>query len=199
MATDNRIKVWDPLVRVFHWTLVAAFSLAYVTEEDFLFLHSWAGYTVFALIMLRVIWGFIGPRFARFSNFVYPAREIGTFVKQSLRLRAKRYLGHNPAGGAMIVFLIISLLLTTVTGMAVYGAGDNAGPLAAWLGNSGYFLQDIFEEVHEFFANFTVLLVFIHVAGVIVESLIHGENLVRAMFTGYKRAPTYPSAMEKLS
>lgn len=198
MVTENKIKVWDPLVRVFHWTLVAAFGLAYITEEDFLLLHSWAGYTVFGLIMVRLIWGFIGSRYARFSDFVYPPREIKSFVKQTLVLRAKRYLGHNPAGGAMIVLLMISLLLTTLTGMAVYGAGDNAGPMASWLGNSGYYLQDVFEEVHEFFANFTLLLVFIHVAGVIVESLIHGENLVRAMFNGYKRAPSYEPAKEKL-
>jgi len=197
MAAENRIKVWDPLVRVFHWTLVAAFGIAYFTEEDFLLLHSWAGYIVFALLLVRLVWGFLGTRYARFSNFIYSPREIRHFLKQTLRLRAKRYIGHNPAGGAMIVLLIISLLITTITGMAVYGISDNAGPLATWLSNSGHATEKAFEEVHEFFANFTLLLVFVHVAGVIVESLLHRENLVHAMFNGYKRAPSSKLAGEK--
>ena len=199
MATENRIKVWDPLVRVFHWSLVAAFGIAYVTEEDFMLLHSWAGYTVFGLLMIRLIWGFLGTRYARFSNFVYSPREIRQFLKQTLQLRARRYIGHNPAGGAMIILLIVSLLITTSTGMAVYGISDGAGPLAGWLSQSGHATEKLFEEVHEFFANLTLFLVFVHVAGVIVESLLHRENLVRAMFNGYKRAPGSELVEEKQS
>ena len=150
MAAENRVKVWDPLVRVFHWALVAAFGIAYFSEDDFLLLHSWAGYIVFALLLVRLVWGFLGTRYARFSNFIYSPREIRQFLKQTLRLRAKRYIGHNPAGGAMIVLLIISLLITTITGMAVYGISDNAGPLATWLSNSGHATEEAFEEVHEF-------------------------------------------------
>jgi cytochrome b len=145
------------------------------------------------------VWGLIGPHYARFSNFVQPPREVAQFLKQTLRLRAKRYLGHNPAAGAMIVLLLISLIFTTLTGMAVYGAGDNAGPLAGLFGSSAFYWQKILEEVHEFFANFTLMLVFIHVAGVIVESLIHRENLIRAMFNGYKRADSQEPAKENLS
>jgi len=199
MATTQKIKVWDPLVRVFHWGLVGAFTLAYLTEDDFMLLHSWAGYVVFGLIMVRVVWGFIGPRYARFKDFVHSPRVVRRFLKQTVRLRARRYLGHNPAGGAMIVLLLISLLLTTVTGMAVYGAGDNAGPLAAWLSNSSHFWQEALEGTHEFFANFTLLLVFIHVAGVIVEGLIHRENLVRSMIDGYKREQPGEAVEEQLS
>lgn len=199
MVNENRIKVWDPLVRAFHWTLVAAFGIAYVTEEDFLSLHSWAGYTVFALLMVRLVWGFIGTRYARFSNFIYSPREIRHFLKQTMQLRGKRYIGHNPAGGAMIVLLILSLLITTVTGMAVYGISDNAGPLANWLSHSSHATEKMFEEVHEFFANFTLFLVFVHVAGVVVESVLHRENLVRAMFSGYKRASHQELVEEKQS
>lgn len=187
MKIENSVKVWDIFVRVFHWSLVLAFTIAYLTEDDFLLLHSWAGYIVLALIGLRLIWGFVGTRYACFSDFVYPPRKIKTFVKETLQVRAKRYLGHNPAGGAMIILLLISLFMVTLTGMALYGAAENAGPFAGWLANSGELLQDVLEEIHEFFANFTVLLIFIHVAGVIVESLIHGENLILSMFNGYKR------------
>ena len=185
---QNMIKVWDPLIRVFHWTLVSAFLIAYVTEEDFLTPHVWAGYLVLALIVIRILWGFVGPRYARFSSFVFSPRKIVGFLKDTFTFKAKRYLGHNPAGGAMILLMLLSLILTAVTGIAIYGIEENAGPLATVLSSAGEFWEDFFEETHEFLANFTVFLVAIHVAGVIVESFIHRENLVRAMVDGNKRA-----------
>jgi len=188
MNIHDMVKVWDPLVRAFHWILVIAFFTAYFTEDDFLTLHVYAGYTVLGLILLRLIWGFVGGRYARFSSFVTRPRVAWQYFKDAVLLRAKRYIGHNPAGGAMIVILLISLLLTTVTGLAAYGASESAGPLAGWLGHIGESGEDFIKEVHEFFANFTVFLVVIHVGGVIFESLAHRENLVRSMVNGYKPA-----------
>ncbi len=193
MNTNTKVKVWDPLVRVFHWTLVVAFFTAYITEDDFLTVHTYAGYTVLGLILLRIIWGVIGTRHARFRNFVTSPRVAWQYLKDTLFLRAKRYLGHNPAAGAMIVLLLVSLLITTLSGLATYGAVESAGPLGNWLGNIGETGEDMLEEVHEFFANFTVLLVIIHVGGVIIESLVHRENLVRSMLNGYKKADANPS------
>ena len=186
MKSNTMIKVWDPLVRVFHWSLVVAFFTAYFTEDDFLTLHTYAGYTVLGLILFRILWGLVGSRHARFSDFVTSPRTAWQYLKDTLRFRAKRYLGHNPAGGAMIVMLLLSLLITTLTGIAVYGAAESAGPLAAWLGNIGERGEDVLKEIHEFFANFTLLLVAIHVSGVIVESFIHRENLVKSMVNGNK-------------
>jgi cytochrome b len=183
---QNTVKVWDPFVRIFHWTLVLSFFIAYLTEDDFLSFHTYAGYTVLTLIGLRIIWGIIGTRHARFTDFVYSPAAIKKFLKDTFQFKAKRYLGHNPAGGAMIIIMMVSLLLTTFTGLAVYGAEEQAGPLASWFSHSHSLWGDIFEETHEFFANFTVLLVVIHVAGVIVESMIHKENLVKAMIDGKK-------------
>ena len=188
MQSQAMVKVWDPLVRSFHWILVIAFFTAYFTEDDFLTLHVYAGYTVLGLIVLRLVWGIVGTRYARFSSFVTRPRVAWQYLKDTLLLRAKRYLGHNPAGAAMIVLLLISLLLTTLTGLAIYGASESAGPLAGWFGNVGELGEDVIKEVHEFFANFTIVLVAIHVGGVIFESLAHRENLVRAMFNGYKKA-----------
>jgi cytochrome b len=188
MTTQAMVKVWDPLVRLFHWALVAAFFTAYITEDDFLTLHTYAGYSVVGLVLLRIIWGFIGTRYARFGSFVTRPRVAWQYLKNTLSRRAKRYVGHNPAGGAMIVLLLVSLLITTFSGIAAYGAVESAGPLGNWLGTAGEFWEDTFKEVHEFFANFTVLLVAMHVIGVIVASLLHRENLVRAMYTGYKPA-----------
>ena len=184
---QGEVRVWDPFVRIFHWLLVLLFTLAYFTGEDLLSLHVYAGYAVFGLILLRMLWGVVGTPHARFSDFVYRPSRVISFVKDTLALRARRYLGHNPAGGAMILLMLVSLLLVSVSGVAIYGIEKGAGPLAM-LGGSGEFLEDALEEVHEFFANFMVLLVVVHIAGVIAESLIHRENLVKAMLTGRKRA-----------
>ena len=191
MKETVTVKVWDPVVRIFHWTLVAAFTITYVSGEDFLVLHSWVGYLILGLLMLRIIWGFIGTRYARFSDFVYRPDTIKQFLKDTLRFRARRYLGHNPAGGAMVILLMASLLLTSFTGLLVWGAEEHAGPLAHWFSNGHNAWGEVTEEAHEFFANLTLFLVFLHVAGVLVESVIHEENLISAMITGFK--PRKPS------
>ncbi|KPK12247.1 MAG: cytochrome B [Acidithiobacillales bacterium SG8_45] len=186
MRDTGKVKVWDPVVRIFHWALVASFTIAYLSEEDFLSIHTWAGYIVIGLLVVRFIWGFAGTKYARFSDFVYRPKTISQFLKDTIVFKARRYLGHNPAGGAMVVLLMISLLITTFTGLVVYGAEEQAGPLAHWFSASHSIWGEIAEEMHEFFANFTLLLVLVHVAGVMVESLIHKENLVSAMITGFK-------------
>lgn len=186
MTDLSKIKVWDQLVRFFHWALVSAFVIAFISEEDLLTVHSWAGYLIFILISIRIVWGFVGTRYARFSDFVYSPTTIIQFLKDTTQFRAKRYIGHNPAGGAMVILLMISLLVTSTSGVLLYGAEEHAGPLAHWFNQTGGFWSKVLEDLHEFFANFTLLLVFIHIIGVIVESLIHKENLVSAMLTGYK-------------
>lgn len=184
MNTQEMCKVWDLPLRIFHWLLVAGFFIAYMTEDELLTVHVWAGYTVFGLLLFRLAWGFIGNEYARFSQFLCkPAESIG-YVKELIASKAKRYKGHNPAGALMIILLLFSLLITCITGFAVYGADQGAGPLAA----IGPEYEKLWEEIHEFFANFTLLLVFIHIAGVAVESTMHRENLVKAMWTGYKKS-----------
>lgn len=188
MKNNESIKVWDLPLRIFHWLLVVGFFVAYLTEDELLTVHVWAGYLVPGLLVFRLAWGFIGNEYARFSSFLCsPARSIA-YVKDLAALKTKRYIGHNPAGAAMIVLLLISLLMTVLTGLAVYGADQAAGPLAS-IGPAN---EEFWEEIHEFFANFTLLLVFIHVVGVAVESYIHRENLAKAMVNGYKKITTNP-------
>lgn len=183
------VKVWDPLVRVFHWLLVVGFFTAYFTEGEgeTLTLHTWAGYVVAGLILVRLVWGFIGTRHARFGDFVTRPAVVKDYLLSVLRMHPRRYLGHNPAGGLMIIALLISLLVTVSSGMGLYAVEEQAGPLAGWLGGLGESWEEVFEGLHEFFANFTLFLVVVHVAGVLVESLLHSENLVRAMVTGRKQ------------
>lgn len=187
MNTDSRrdIPVWDPAVRLFHWSLAAAFLVAYVTEDDWEMLHVNAGYLVGILLVLRMLWGFIGPRHARFSDFVRTPRDVIAYVADAVRFRAPRYIGHNPAGGAMVVALMSSLAITAVSGIALYGTTDFAGPLAGML--RGELAADVLEGLHELGANLTLFLVVLHLGGVLFSSLEHGENLIKSMITGRKK------------
>jgi cytochrome b len=165
----QRVRVWDPFVRLFHWALAAAVLMAFVTEDDGQGLHTLAGYTVMGLIAARLVWGLIGPRHARWWDFVRGPRAVLDYVRESVRGTAPRYLGHNPAGGAMIVALLVGLTATTLSGLSTL---DNEG----------------LKDLHEFFAYATLCLIPLHLLGVAVGSLRHRENLVRAMIDGDKRA-----------
>lgn len=167
------VKVWDPFVRVFHWSLAALVLLAYATGDELEQLHIAAGYTIAGLLALRVLWGFVGPRHARFGDFVRSPRAVLTYLRDVALLRAPRYLGHNPAGGFMIVALIVMLIGTCVSGYMMT--------------TDAYWGSEAFEEVHETFANLTIGLIVVHVFGVLVASFEHRENLVKAMITGRKR------------
>ena len=182
--TDEAIEVWDPLVRLFHWSLTAFFCLAYFLEGEWLNMHSHAGYTVFLLVVFRIVWGVIGPRHARFSDFVSPPGTAIAYLKQLVNSTAKRHIGHNPAGSAMIVALLITLSVTTLSGMALF-ATEGSGPLAATF--VAFWPGHVLAEVHEIATDFTLVLVIVHLAGVLLTSLRHKENLTRAMITGSKR------------
>ncbi len=208
-SSSKQIKVWDPLVRLFHWTLVISFLVAYLSGEELQQVHIYSGYLITGLLVLRIIWGFIGSRHARFYDFLYSPREITSYLKSLISGKPKHYLGHNPAGGVMVILLLISLGSTVATGLIMdSGANTLSGAPAmqnapsdrTWLAREdeddddeafeteGREDNEAMEEIHEFFANFTLFLVFFHVAGVIVSSRLHRENLVRAMITGKKTA-----------
>ncbi|HEY0721260.1 MAG TPA: cytochrome b/b6 domain-containing protein [Gammaproteobacteria bacterium] len=190
MAANDTIKVWDPLVRLFHWSLVVSFFITYLSGDEWESLHVTAGYVVAGLVAFRVVWGVVGTRHARFSDFVFSPATVLAYLKALAAGRAKRYLGHNPAGGWMVVALLLSLGLTALTGMLAHGtftvAFNLISPAMAHDDEEGDEGDELFEELHEFFANFTLLLVAVHVAGVLISSVLHRENLVRAMITGRK-------------
>ena len=167
------IRVWDPLVRVFHWSLALLFATAWLTGDEVEWLHIYVGYGIAGLLAVRIVWGFAGTRHARFSDFVYRPSEVVSYLADSVRLRAKRYIGHNPAGGAMVIALLGMLAATAGTGILMTSEAFHD---AHWV-----------EEVHETLANLALILVGLHIAGVVLASLEHGENLVKAMFTGRKR------------
>ena len=167
------VPVWDRFVRVFHWSLVGLIAAAWLTE-DLKRVHHWIRYTVLALVAARLVWGVIGSPHARFADFVAGPARISAYLRDRLHGTERRYLGHNPAGGAMIVALLTAILVTCVSG---------------WLMLTDRFWRsETMENIHEVSATVILVLVTGHVAGVVWESLRHRENLVRAMITGRKRA-----------
>lgn len=182
LTTDNAgratrpatVKVWDPLVRIFHWSLVLAFIIAWATGDEVESVHIATGYVIMGLVGFRLVWGLIGTKHARFTDFIRSPRTVIAYMRDMLRFRAKRYLGHNPAGGAMVAALLLMLSALSATG---YMMTTDAFWGVEWV-----------EEVHEALANLMLVLVGLHLAGVAFSSVEHRENLVRAMFTGRKRA-----------
>jgi cytochrome b len=199
------IRVWDPLVRVFHWSLVAAFAVAWLTGEDSQGLHEWAGYAAVALIAVRIIWGFVGSKYARFSQFVRGPGSVLAYLRDMLRNREARYIGHNPAGAAMILAILLTMSGTAFSGWLLVDPArramfpdlpqimapafaDETGE--AYEGaDSGNGAESSLEEIHETLANLMLLLIALHVGGVVLASVRHRENLARAMITGAKRSP----------
>ena len=209
-TSKSEVKVWDIFVRMFHWTLVLSFVIVYFTGDEDNLWHIYLGYYIGFLIIFRLIWGFVGTRYARFSNFVYSPTSVIDYIKSMLSKNPKHYLGHNPAGGYMVLALLFMLSITTLTGLKVYGIEGN-GPLAGSTQISLISIamaddddekyqrgeheedeegEEFWEEIHEVTANLTVLLILLHILGVIMSSKIHGENLVRAMITGKKEEKT---------
>jgi cytochrome b len=169
---DSKILVWDVPVRVFHWLMVLCFAGAYITSEGerWRLVHVTLGYSMAGLVGFRVLWGVLGTRYARFRNFVRGPAQVLRYLRSLLGGVPQHYTGHNPAGAVAIVLLLLCAVLISLTGWASYN--DMGGE---WL-----------SELHEGAGNAMLALVAVHLAGVVVSTLLHRENLVRAMVTGTK-------------
>ena len=165
------VRVWDVFVRVFHWSLVILFVAAFVTGDGSERLHIAVGYAIAVLVALRIVWGFVGTRHARFASFVHGPRAVKRYLLSLVSLHPERHVGHNPAGGWAVLALLGLGAVTALTGWLNFN--DYGGH---WL-----------EELHEGAASAMLALVFVHIGAVVVSSLIHRENLVRAMLSGFKR------------
>jgi len=168
----RKILVWDFPTRAFHWLLALSFAGAFLTAESERYrdVHVTLGYTMLGLVAFRLVWGLIGTRYARFWSFAFGPRSVLTYLKSLLTRSPQHYVGHNPAGSWAIYALLTLIVLAGASGWATY---EDLG--GHWM-----------EEVHEAFSNLLLAVVALHIAGVAVSSLVHGENLVRAMVTGYK-------------
>lgn len=217
MGNKQIVKVWDIAVRFFHWALVGCLAVAFISAENSQNLHIIFGHGVLFLVLFCILYGFVGTKYARFSDFLYPPARIADYLKGLLIGRPKHYLGHNPAGGFMIVILLLILLSLTLSGLKAYGVkghGLSAGHEVSF--TSKAFADgnekaehdnhkrhsraerdsqraekdekdEFWKDIHETIAYFTVFLVAIHITGVLVSSLAHRENLIKAMITGRKQ------------
>jgi cytochrome b len=166
------VHVWDPLVRIFHWTVVLGVLLNSFLVEGGKAPHRYVGYVVATALAIRITWGFIGSAHARFSDFVVSPVAVVRHLAAVLAGRDRRYVGHNPAGGAMILALIGLLAVTCLTG---------------WMqGLDAFWGVEWVQEAHKIFANLILALAAVHALAAIVESFAHRENLVLAMITGRK-------------
>jgi len=170
------VPVWDPVVRSFHWILVVMFVAAYISAEEAEGLHLFTGYCIIALLMVRVVWGFIGSPHARFTDFVRWPHEVMEYLRLAREHRAPRYLGHNPAGGAMTIALMAMIAGICLTGYLL--------TTASWWGS------EAMEGLHELLVNGTLGLIALHLLGNLFSSRLHHENLTLSMITGMKRAVT---------
>jgi cytochrome b len=168
------IRVWDPVVRILHWTVVLGVALAWLTSEWSRNTHETVGYVIFAAICIRLVWGFIGSRYARFVQFVRSPSRTLDYARALASRKSSRFIGHNPLGSWMILALLATLALSCVSG---YMMSMDAFFGEAWV-----------EGVHEASATGVLVLAGIHLLGVAVSSVLHAENLVKAMLTGKKRA-----------
>ncbi len=170
----DRVRIWDPVVRVFHWTLALSLAVAWLSANVFEAVHVWAGYAAGALVLVRLVWGFVGTPYARFAHFVRSPGTVLDYLGAILRRAERRYLGHNPAGGAMIVALLLATAATAFTG---------------WLlTTDAYWGVKWMQHVHNVLAHGLLLLVGLHVVGVLLACYRHRENLIAAMVRGTKRA-----------
>lgn len=168
----SRTMIWDWPVRLFHWSLAASFAGAWLTadSERWLNVHIACGYTMAGLIVFRLLWGIVGTRHARFSDFIRGPKAVIRYLRSLLSAHPEPHAGHNPLGAIAVVMLLTLGLATAASGWAMY---NELG--GEWL-----------EEVHEILATVMLVVVGMHVVGVIFSSLKHHENLIASMFTGYK-------------
>lgn len=180
-----KILVWDLPTRLFHGLFAASFALAWLTAEaeSWFVVHVFAGYLMLGLVAYRLVWGFVGGRYARFSTFCFSPRQAFAYLWQAVSGKAPRYLGHNPAGSWAIYLLLGLAVLAGLSGLFTLGGQEGQGPFAAWV---PYRAGEALGEVHEAAASLMLAVVIGHIAGVVLESWLHRENLPRAMVTGRK-------------
>jgi cytochrome b len=183
----QRTLIWDLPTRLFHWSLASSFAIAWLTSEgdQWRSIHVFLGYLMLGLVVFRLIWGFAGSHFSRFASFWFGPKEALDYLKQVATGHAPRHVGHNPTGSVAIYILLVMAVVVGVTGVLTLGGDEQQGLAAGWFS----FAQiQTLKKLHELGATLMLLVVAGHITGVVVESVMHKENLARSMVTGIKMA-----------
>lgn len=184
----EQIKIWDVPVRLFHWSLVLGFVLAYVSAEvGILDAHVLIGYFLIVLLGFRVLWGFIGGQYARFNSFIFSPSETMGYIRSLRGAHPAHYYGHNPAGALMVFGLLALLAAIFMSGLVTLATVDYEGPLLFLANQVSDDTSYFFRHAHDFFVDVALILIPLHLIGVIAGSIQHKENLARAMVTGMKQ------------
>ena len=190
MAQKNdRLRIWDLPVRLFHWCLVLLLCVSYFSGKaggDWMKLHFWSGYSILTLLLFRIAWGFVGSTTARFSDFIKGPRASAGYLKNIVLGQSTFEVGHNPVGGLMVIALLLAVLAQAAVGLfsADTDTGIVSGPLANMLPDKWV---DRLTHFHHFWVNVLIVLIALHVLAAIVYLVWKRQNLIGAMFTGYKR------------
>ncbi|MDT8376104.1 MAG: cytochrome b/b6 domain-containing protein [Mariprofundaceae bacterium] len=186
MNNSRHIQVWDPLVRIFHWSVAGCFIIAYLLEDEMLRLHLLMGSIVLGLVIFRLIWGVMGTEYSRFTDFACSIRDINRHLHDLVRLRPAHHTGHTPVGGIMIFVLLAGLLMLCLSGVMLYALENSSAPFALLMSEATPGMILVIENSHGLIADTLALLIVFHIAGAVLESVLQKENLIRAMVTGYK-------------
>lgn len=190
----QRTLIWDLPTRLFHWALASSFAFAWLTGDGdrWRSIHVFLGYLILGLVVFRLVWGFAGSHFSRFASFCFGPSEALAYLKQVATRKAPRHVGHNPTGSLAIYTLLALAVAVSLTGILTLGGDEQQGIAAGWLSFSQV---EWLKELHEVGANLMLAVVIGHITGVVVESVLHHENLARSMVTGFKMAaPGTPRA-----
>lgn len=169
---DGAVRVWDPFIRIFHWSLVSCVLLNYFVIDDGETLHQWIGYTASALVTARIFWGFVGSKHARFADFFPTPARLRAHLRRTISGQPETHPGHNPVGALMMLALIGLVLALGVSGFMQ--------SLDAFWG------EEWLQEVHELLATTLISLAGLHAAAAIIMSRLERTNLIGAMFSGVK-------------
>jgi len=179
---------WGLPTRIFHTSLVLFVFIAWISaDDDYLQLHSAFGYAIGVLIIFRLIWGLIGPKYSNFRDFNFSIKKAIDFSKNVLSQSSEKHVGHNPAAALVLFSLLIIIFIVVITGVLTLGAQDAKGVFSS-LHDTFFKDLELFEELHEIFANIMLAFIAMHLAGLLTDWVLHKKDeTLKSILTGYKR------------
>lgn len=187
LAEQRTVKVWDIPLRIFHWSLVILFAVAYITNSlgtDYFKYHLWSGYAIIVLVSFRILWGIVGSYHARFINFVQNPVATAKYALSVFKRKDKHYAGHNPLGAIMVIALLLTILAQAVTGLFTNDEIFNLGPLYGYISND---LSLTLTSLHRQLFYWILAAVALHILAVLAHVFLKRENIIKSMFSGKKQ------------